>query len=148
MYSCRRPSVYKVLGGNELGTSFNLRTHRLDPMKASTFTILAASVAAAAAAVVEPRATGGYVQNPSGTASFTHYSGCGSPGMCVLPYVGAVCTDDTQLVDRRQPDIPQQSTNSLLAQHQVQAQVTLAAAVLQSQPQKMCTHQHILGRKS
>ncbi|KAH9021104.1 endoglucanase V-like protein [Lactarius deliciosus] len=28
---------------------------------------------------LEPRATGGYVQNPSGTASFTFYSGCSSP---------------------------------------------------------------------
>ena len=26
------------------------------------------------------RATDGYVQNPSGTASFTYYSGCSSPG--------------------------------------------------------------------
>ena len=29
---------------------------------------------------LETRATGGYVQNPSGTASFTSYSGCGTPG--------------------------------------------------------------------
>ena len=29
---------------------------------------------------LETRATGGYVQNPSGTASFTFYSGCSSPG--------------------------------------------------------------------
>ncbi|PPQ79063.1 hypothetical protein CVT26_003968 [Gymnopilus dilepis] len=28
---------------------------------------------------LEERATGGYVQNPSGSASFTMYSGCGSP---------------------------------------------------------------------
>ncbi|KZS94519.1 endoglucanase V-like protein [Sistotremastrum niveocremeum HHB9708] len=28
---------------------------------------------------LEERATGGYIQNPSGTASFTYYSGCGSP---------------------------------------------------------------------
>ncbi|PPQ91498.1 hypothetical protein CVT25_013755 [Psilocybe cyanescens] len=31
------------------------------------------------AAVLEERATGGYVQSSSGAASFTHYSGCGSP---------------------------------------------------------------------
>lgn len=30
--------------------------------------------------VPEKRVTGGYVQNASGTASFTYYSGCGSPG--------------------------------------------------------------------
>lgn len=34
----------------------------------------------ATAASIETRATGGYVQNPSGKASFTMYSGCGSPG--------------------------------------------------------------------
>ncbi|KAH9024601.1 endoglucanase V-like protein [Lactarius hengduanensis] len=28
---------------------------------------------------LEPRATGGYIQNPSGTASFTFYSGCSPP---------------------------------------------------------------------
>ncbi|KAH9032426.1 hypothetical protein EDB85DRAFT_2145547 [Lactarius pseudohatsudake] len=28
---------------------------------------------------LEPRATGGYIQNPSGTASFTSYSNCSSP---------------------------------------------------------------------
>ncbi|KAL4245853.1 RlpA-like domain superfamily protein [Abortiporus biennis] len=33
----------------------------------------------AGALSVDKRATGGYVQNPSGTASFTHYSGCGAP---------------------------------------------------------------------
>ena len=29
---------------------------------------------------LELRAADGYVQNPSGTASFTSYSGCSSPG--------------------------------------------------------------------
>ena len=29
---------------------------------------------------LEPRATGGYVQNPSGSASFTSSPGCSSPG--------------------------------------------------------------------
>jgi hypothetical protein len=29
---------------------------------------------------LELRATDGYVQEPSGTASFTFYYGCGSPG--------------------------------------------------------------------
>ena len=33
---------------------------------------------------LDKRATGGYVQNPSGQASFTHYSGCGQPGASYL----------------------------------------------------------------
>ena len=37
----------------------------------------------ATAASVSPRATGGYVQNPSGQASFTMYTGCGQPGKSV-----------------------------------------------------------------
>jgi len=41
-------------------------------------TLLAAAVRGSVLEV-ERRATGGYVQNPSGTASFTYYSGCGSP---------------------------------------------------------------------
>ncbi|KAI0319979.1 endoglucanase V-like protein [Amylostereum chailletii] len=34
----------------------------------------------ASATTLETRATGGYVQNPSGTASFTYYSGCNQAG--------------------------------------------------------------------
>lgn len=34
----------------------------------------------ASAATVDKRATGGYVQNTSGSASFTMYSGCNAPG--------------------------------------------------------------------
>lgn len=37
------------------------------------------------ALALEERATGGYVQNPSGAASFTMYTGCGSPGMRLSP---------------------------------------------------------------
>lgn len=44
-----------------------------------SFVVLAALVAASN---ITSRATGGYVQNPSGSASFTQYTGCGSPGMC------------------------------------------------------------------
>ena len=31
-------------------------------------------------ALLEARTQGNYVQNPSGTASFTYYYGCGAPG--------------------------------------------------------------------
>lgn len=41
---------------------------------------LAVATAASCLTTVDKRATGGYVQNPSGSASFTHYSGCGQPG--------------------------------------------------------------------
>ncbi|EPQ56593.1 endoglucanase V-like protein [Gloeophyllum trabeum ATCC 11539] len=43
--------------------------------------VLSAAVVSLASGVLalEERATGGYVQNPSGSASFTMYSGCGSP---------------------------------------------------------------------
>ncbi|KAI0794550.1 endoglucanase V-like protein [Fomes fomentarius] len=37
---------------------------------------VAVATLAGCVSVPEKRATGGYVQNPSGTASFTHYSGC------------------------------------------------------------------------
>jgi hypothetical protein len=45
-------------------------------------TVITCLVAAVRGSVDElgVRATGGYVQNPSGTASFTYYSGCSSPG--------------------------------------------------------------------
>lgn len=36
--------------------------------------------------VLEERATGGYVQSASGSASFTQYTGCGSPGIDYLHY--------------------------------------------------------------
>lgn len=49
------------------------------------FLYLVAVVSVASALTVsDKRATGGYVQNPSGTASFTMYSGCGSPGISIL----------------------------------------------------------------
>ncbi|KAI0291671.1 RlpA-like double-psi beta-barrel-protein domain-containing protein-containing protein [Multifurca ochricompacta] len=51
-------------------------------MKSSlVLTVLSALAAAVRATVIdlESRATGGYVQNPSGTASFTVYSGCSTP---------------------------------------------------------------------
>ncbi|GLB41749.1 putative mannan endo-1,4-beta-mannosidase activity [Lyophyllum shimeji] len=41
--------------------------------------ILFVCFASASAIALESRATGGYIQNPSGAASFTFYSGCGSP---------------------------------------------------------------------
>ena len=42
--------------------------------------LLLPSLLAAVIAHPNRRATDGYVQNSSGTASFTMYSGCGSPG--------------------------------------------------------------------
>ncbi|PFH51938.1 glycoside hydrolase family 45 protein [Amanita thiersii Skay4041] len=42
------------------------------------FTLLALGAVAHAAAL-NTRATGGYIQNPSGFASFTMYNGCGAP---------------------------------------------------------------------
>lgn len=48
----------------------------------STFLGFAAvATLASGLTVSEKRATGGYIQNASGQASFTMYSGCGSPGM-------------------------------------------------------------------
>jgi hypothetical protein len=44
----------------------------------STFVLL--STLLAVNAVTLEKRTAGYVQNPSGSASFTVYSGCGSPG--------------------------------------------------------------------
>jgi len=41
---------------------------------------------------LEKRQSGGYVQNPSGSASFTYYSGCGSPacGKSATGYTAAI----------------------------------------------------------
>jgi hypothetical protein len=47
---------------------------------AKVSSLLALFAAGAFAARPEPRASGGYVQNTSGSASFTMYTGCGSPG--------------------------------------------------------------------
>ena len=41
---------------------------------------VAVATIASCVSVPDKRATGGYLQNPSGTASFTHYSGCNQPG--------------------------------------------------------------------
>ena len=45
----------------------------------STF-VLVSTLLAVNALTLEERAADGYIQNPSGSASFTMYSGCGSPG--------------------------------------------------------------------
>ncbi|KAJ7576926.1 RlpA-like double-psi beta-barrel-protein domain-containing protein-containing protein [Mycena floridula] len=45
----------------------------------SVSVILGCISAFASGAIIENRATGGYVQTPSGSASFTMYSGCGTP---------------------------------------------------------------------
>ena len=41
---------------------------------------VAVATLASCLSVTDKRATGGYVQNPSGTASFTQYTGCNQPG--------------------------------------------------------------------
>ncbi|KAH7922326.1 endoglucanase V-like protein [Leucogyrophana mollusca] len=55
-------------------------------------TLLATLVALAGAVDLESRATGGYLQNPSGSASFTQYTGCGSPacGKSATGYTAAM----------------------------------------------------------
>ncbi|OBZ73840.1 hypothetical protein A0H81_06382 [Grifola frondosa] len=45
----------------------------------SFFYLVAVATITSCSIVADKRATGGYVQNPSGSASFTMYSGCGSP---------------------------------------------------------------------
>jgi len=47
-------------------------------MYSKSFFLLSA-ITGAFAGSVEKRATGGYIQNASGSASFTHYTGCGAP---------------------------------------------------------------------
>ncbi|KAI0738628.1 endoglucanase V-like protein [Daedaleopsis nitida] len=53
---------------------------------------VAVATLATCVSVPEKRATGGYVQNPSGTASFTHYSGCSQPacGIAASGYTAAI----------------------------------------------------------
>lgn len=46
----------------------------------------AVGVASGLSVEIEKRATGGYIQNPSGSASFTMYSGCGAPGRSPPPF--------------------------------------------------------------
>lgn len=58
---------------------------------------LAVATAASCLTTVDKRAAGGYVQNPSGSASFTHYSGCGQPGARPSP-------PPSQMAARRQVD--------------------------------------------
>ena len=64
-------------------------THPSNPM-ANKLLLFVQFVAIATIAscftVADKRATGGYVQNTSGGASFTHYSGCSQPGMCSPPH--------------------------------------------------------------
>jgi len=54
--------------------------------------VLTSVIASALAASVDKRATGGYIQNSSGSASFTHYSGCNQPacGKTASGYTAAV----------------------------------------------------------
>ncbi|OCH91481.1 endoglucanase V-like protein [Obba rivulosa] len=59
---------------------------------ASCLAILAIASIAGASVVAEKRATDGYVQQPSGTATFTMYSGCGSPacGISATGFTAAI----------------------------------------------------------
>ena len=54
---------------------------------------VAIATIASCVAVADKRATGGYVQNTSGGASFTHYSGCSQPGTCATPPCRCVSND-------------------------------------------------------
>jgi hypothetical protein len=54
-------------------------TYTMKFTAAASLALTLVSGACATAVQKEPRATGGYVQNTSGAASFTYYSGCGSP---------------------------------------------------------------------
>ena len=59
-------------------------------MKLVILVALLSSITTAAAIVVESqRATGGYIQLPSGSASFTQYGGCSSPGTFALRHKGS-----------------------------------------------------------
>jgi hypothetical protein len=53
---------------------------------------LATFLGTALSVALDTRATGGYVQNPSGSASFTMYTGCGSPacGKTASGYTAAI----------------------------------------------------------
>ncbi len=46
--------------------------------------VIPALAVSAAASVLDRRADGGYIQEASGLASFTTYSGCSSPGLLHL----------------------------------------------------------------
>jgi hypothetical protein len=48
-------------------------------MKLTAVTLALATIAGVNAVALESRQTGGYVQRPSGSASFTMYSGCNQP---------------------------------------------------------------------
>lgn len=49
-------------------------------MRLTTSLPLFISLAVANAIALDSRATGGFIQNPSGSSSFTMYSGCNAPG--------------------------------------------------------------------
>jgi len=47
------------------------------------FPVFFACFASASAIALESRAAGGYIQNLSGAASFTMYTGCSAPGIAI-----------------------------------------------------------------
>lgn len=53
-------------------------------MKTIISLAILARLVAANPITLEDRAVGGYIQNPSGSASFTMYSGCGAPGSSAI----------------------------------------------------------------
>jgi hypothetical protein len=74
-------------------------------MKTFTFAALVVSAATVGSMTVSPRATGGYLQPASGTATFTMYTGCGSPGTHPAPssppaQLTHACTSLRQVGDR------------------------------------------------
>ena len=68
--------------GKDTNKDFSNNNSEPSTMKSAFLTAISLLAAAVHCIVVEPesRATDGYVQLPSGTASFTFYSGCDRPG--------------------------------------------------------------------
>lgn len=60
------------------------------------------------AIALDSRATGGYIQNPSGAASFTMYSGCSAPGKGRVQAVYDISHSNVQPAGKLQVVLPQQ----------------------------------------
>ena len=79
---------------------------------------------------VSSRATGGYVQNPSGSASFTMYTGCSAPGM-LRGVEDHLITNNLKRVGSVLPVLQLQRTSLPSVHHPVTELAMLAAAALQ-----------------
>ena len=100
-----------------------------------TLCLIAFAGLSQATAVVDKRATGGYVQSASGSASFTMYTGCGSPGTCHRTIRSALVNfrDNLQRAESLRRASPLPSASSRSAQRRGWVQVMLAAAALRPQ---------------